>query len=196
MARKNGDAGDNSIAGTTLGDIIHGYRGNDRLAGRGGNDAIYGDRGNDTLWGEGGNDRLYGGAGEDRLVGGAGADRLEGGAGTDQYWGGAGNDRFVFSDVTTNGSTNEIIHDYERGEVLDFSAIDADWTRPGNQAFTFVRDGQFNGRPGEIITDLQGTGTNLQTRIFADTDGNGLADIFVTIENGWAGFTPGQDLIL
>lgn len=187
MARKNGDAGDNTIAGTAWADIIYGYGGNDRLAGRGGNDTIYGGKGNDTLWGEGGNDRLIGGAGNDRLIG---------GAGTDQYWGGAGVDRFVFSDAPTNGSTNEIVHDFQQGEILDFSVMDADWTRPGNQAFTFVRAGQFTGRPGELYTDLQGTGADLQTRIFADTDGNGLADLFVTLENGWFGFRPGVDLIL
>ncbi len=196
MARKDGDAGDNTIIGTADNDVIHGFRGNDRLAGRGGNDTIFGDQGNDTLWGEGGNDNLIGGAGDDRLVGGAGADRLEGGAGSDDYWGGAGKDRFVFSDVQTNGSSNETIHDYEAGEVLDFSAIDADWTRAGNQSFTFVRDGQFNNRPGEMITAQLGTGENLTTRIYVDTDGNGLADLFVTLGNGWFGFRPGQDLIL
>lgn len=194
--RIDGDERNNTLIGRDEADTIHGYRGDDRLAGRGGNDTIYGDRGNDTLWGDGGNDRLYGGQGNDQLVGGAGADRLEGGAGSDKYWGGAGMDRFVFSDVTTNGSTNEIIYDFQQGEVLDFSAIDADWTRPGNQSFTFVRDGDFNGRPGEMITSLEGTGTNTYTRVYVDTDGNALADLFVTIDNGWFGFRPGEDIIL
>lgn len=187
MPRYDGDHRDNTINGSNRSDLIHGFQGNDRLAGGAGNDYIYGDKGNDTLWGQHGDDQLVGGLGNDRLIG---------GPGSDHYYGGAGYDRFVFSDAPTNGASHEIIYDYEDGEVLDFSAIDADWTRPGNQAFTFVRDGQFNGRPGEMITDLLGTGENLTTRIYVDTDGNGLADLFVTIQNGWFGFRPGEDIIL
>jgi serralysin len=187
MARKEGDAGNNTINGTGQIDVIYGYGGNDRLSGWGGND---------TLFGGYGNDFLFGNEGDDVLDGGPGADVLRGGAGSDIYRGGAGRDRFVFSDVTSNGSTNERVFDYQDGEVLDFSIIDADSTRAGNQAFTFVRDGQFNGRPGELITAFLGTGTDLHTRIYVDTDGNGLADLFVTLENGWFGMTAGENLIL
>lgn len=192
----SGDNRANTIIGNGYGNVIHGRGGNDRIDGRYGDDALYGDYGADILWGGKGNDRLFGGPGDDQLVGGIGNDRLEGGLGQDDYWGGGGFDRFVMSGVPGNGSTNEIIHDYQAGEVVDFSAIDADWTRPGNQAFIFVRSGDFTGRPGELITDLIGTGENLQTRIYVDTDGNALADLFVTIENGWYGFQAGENLIL
>lgn len=196
MARYNGTSGADSVRGTTGADVMHGAGGADRLAGNSGNDVLYGDAGNDILWGDNGSDRLYGGSGQDQLVGGAGNDRLQGGADNDKYWGGAGKDTFVFSDVPTNRSTHEQIFDYQENEVLDFSLIDADWTRPGNQAFTLVRDGDFNNRPGEMVIAHLGTGTDVHTRIYVDTDGNGAADLFVTIENGWTSLTPGVDLFL
>lgn len=197
MARYNGTPDADGVRGTTGADVMYGRGGNDRLAGNSGNDSVYGDAGNDILWGDNGNDRLYGGSGQDQLVGGAGNDRLQGGTDNDKYWGGAGNDRFVFSDVPTgNRSTHEQVFDYQQGEVLDFSLIDADWTRPGNQAFHLVRDGSFNGRPGEMIIDFAGTGTNIYNRIYLDTNGDASADMFVTLENGWFSLNPGQELIL
>lgn len=75
--------GNDSIVGTSMGDILDGGAGNDTIrAGAGddfvqsstGNDRIYGDAGNDNIrWGQGnfqevvGNDVIYGGAGHDLI---------------------------------------------------------------------------------------------------------------------------------
>lgn len=60
-----GGAGNDTITGTGLGDLIYGGDGND---------VIVGGAGDDTVLGGGGADTLYGGAGADTLTGGAGAD--------------------------------------------------------------------------------------------------------------------------
>ena len=67
-------AGNDTITGNDLGNI---------LTSNGGADTLYGARGNDVLHGGAGNDRLEGGDGNDILDGGAGVDILIGGAGDD-----------------------------------------------------------------------------------------------------------------
>lgn len=101
MALINGNAKNNRIDGTELGDEIRGFDGNDVLNGLGDNDSLWGGSGrdiisggdgNDFLDGEAGNDTLDGGFGNDTLIGGQGNDVLRGGNGDDILDGGAGND--------------------------------------------------------------------------------------------------------
>jgi Ca2+-binding RTX toxin-like protein len=66
MAILTGDAGNNSLTGTTTADTLDGFAGND------------------TLQGLGGADLLRGGGGNDALIGSEGADTLDGGDGIDQ----------------------------------------------------------------------------------------------------------------
>ena len=63
-----GNAGGDTLVGTSGADTINGGDGDDMLYGRAGNDSISGGNGNDWLIGEGGNDILTGGAGNDRFV--------------------------------------------------------------------------------------------------------------------------------
>ncbi|MBO9709847.1 MAG: M10 family metallopeptidase C-terminal domain-containing protein [Caulobacter sp.] len=109
--------------------------------GNGLNNVIEGNDAANLLSGEGGADSLFGGGGTDILLGGAGADRLNGGAGFDILVGGAGNDIFVF-DASSFPSSEELsidfVADYTRGELFDFSAVDADTTLDGDQAFSLV----------------------------------------------------------
>jgi Ca2+-binding RTX toxin-like protein len=92
---------------------------------------------NDSLTGNGGNNALSGGSGADTLTGGGGADTLTGGAGVDRF-------RYEFaSDSAYSPNTlavSDRITDFDRsiGERIDLSAIDANTSLFGNQAFTWI----------------------------------------------------------
>ena len=124
-------AGDNTLVGTSLAD---------NFEGRGGNDVIYGQGGNDRLDGGVDNDKLNGGAGNDLLIGGAGNDVHFGGLGRDSMSGGLGADRFVFAATSeTPGSPRDVIVDFNPVlDRIDLSAIDANGSLSGNQAFKFL----------------------------------------------------------
>jgi Ca2+-binding RTX toxin-like protein len=175
---------------------IDGTNRSETLEGGAQGDVIYGNGGNDVLWGLGGRDQLYGGAGVDVLRGGDGDDRLQGGPGNDIYIGGDGSDRFVFTDVPASGSTTETVSIYQIGDILDFSDIDANWNRDGNQAFRYLGETDFDGRPGAMVIGHYGEGLNKYTQLFADVDGNGQADMTVRLNNGWFDFVFNGDLIL
>lgn len=196
MATINGTTRGEFLYGGRANDVIHGWGGADQLFGRAGHDTLYGEKGNDVLYGEDGNDRLYGGPGADVVVGGAGNDRLQGGPGDDSYWGGPGADRFVLTDVTDNGATGEFIHDYAFNDTVDLSAIDANWNQAGNQAFRYLGEGDFTGRAGEVVVRFLGEGMDQHTRYYLDVDGNGLADMTVTLDGGWFRLRTGDELIL
>lgn len=78
-----GLAGNDTLTGNSLADIIEGGTGNDRLFGLGGNDVLNGGDGNDFLDGGFGDDYLSGEIGNDTLFGSLGSDFFNGGAGTD-----------------------------------------------------------------------------------------------------------------
>ncbi len=73
--------------------------GNDRAFGGTGADTVTGGAGNDVIKGEGGNDTLGGGAGNDTLKGGDGNDAHNGGPGTDTCKGGTGTDTATACEV-------------------------------------------------------------------------------------------------
>lgn len=148
-------------------------------------------RANETLRFDGsaetdGRFRLFGGAGGDTLTGGAGADLIRGNGGADTLTGGAGNDVFAYRAVEDSTvQAHDSILDFNRGDLIDLSLIDADTTRDGNQAFTFIGSGAFTG-----TADAPAAG---QLRAFQNSDGlwvvegdvngDGVADlqIFVTV---------------
>ncbi len=149
-------------AGTTL----RGTAGADTLTGGAGNDSLLGEGGNDRLQGSAGDDTLSGGAGYDALMGGDGSDRLAGGADADVLIGGAGADAFVFRSAADG---NDRIQDFSRagGDKIDLSAIDADATAAGNQAFLFADGLAFvSYQPGTVTTHRGSDGT---IRVDADT---------------------------
>jgi len=106
-----------------------------------GNDAF------NLLSGEAGNDSLFGAGGNDVLLGGSGNDRLNGGADFDILLGGAGNDVFVFDAASfdLDGFSIDYVADYSRGDLFDFSALDANSALDGDQAFSFVSQWVANG---------------------------------------------------
>lgn len=158
-----------------------GNAGANTLTGNAGDNVLSGLDGNDTLLGGGGSDTLLGGAGGDVLDGGAGNDIINGGSGNNILTGGSGADLFVFTDasVRLSGSsaaalqTDQIL-DFNQaaGDRIDLSAIDADSTVAGNQAFSFVSN--FTQHAGEA-TLIYDAGANLTT-LRLDIDGDGNAD--------------------
>ena len=153
------------------------------LTGRAFDDRLIGDGAANILNGGAGNDRLEGGAGNDILRGDAGADRLEGGLGRDILTGGAGADSFVFTrlaDSTPAAAGRDVITDFTRsqGDRIDLSAIDANTTLAGNQAFAFIGSDRFSKTAGELRIHQTATSTLVQ----ADVDGDGRADFAIQID--------------
>jgi Ca2+-binding RTX toxin-like protein len=101
--RMNGRAGDDWLSGDAGNDIIRGGAGHDVLRGGGGQDLLIGAGGSDVLLGGGDSDELRGGAKADTLIGGGGGDELFGGSGDDVLRGGAG------SDLLHGGAGNDTV---------------------------------------------------------------------------------------
>lgn len=155
--------------GFASGDV---YVGIENLIGGGGRDRLTGDGGANRLEGAGGNDTLAGGGGDDTLVGGAGQDSLTGGAGAD---------RFVWTALTeTAAATPDRVVDFVwvEGDVLDLSAIDANLSLAGDQAFTLVAGNAFlGGGQGSIRQSQSGT----DTRIEIDQGDGGAAEAVILL---------------
>jgi serralysin len=101
---------------------------------------IEGNAASNLLSGEAGSDTLSGAGGKDILLGGAGNDRLNGGADFDILVGGGGGDVFAFDSASFDDDELSIdfVSDYSRGDLFDFSALDANSTLDGDQAFSLV----------------------------------------------------------
>lgn len=90
--------------------------------------------GADTIVGTDLADTIYGLGGDDRITGLFGKDIL---------YGGAGNDTFVYlatTDSRAGIATRDVIADWNTGDKIDLSAIDADSTTAGKQSFVFSAD--------------------------------------------------------
>lgn len=121
---------------------------------RGGNDRLIsienlvGSNYSDSLSGNTLANRLDGGFGNDTLTGDAGNDSLLGGGGRDQLTGGLGADTFVFSEAYDGwqiiGMDSILDFNSAEGDRIDLSAIDANPTQAGRQAFVFVGAGDFS----------------------------------------------------
>jgi D-alanyl-D-alanine carboxypeptidase len=158
--RVEGGAGDDTLAGLTRGDTLAGGDGNDRLAGGWGNDRLEG--------GGWSNDRLEGGAGDDRLLGGAGVDALAGGGGRDD---------FVFQTGDSRPDRPDTILDLEAIDRINLRQIDAMDGGRWNNAFHWVGADPFSGARGE----LRYVTADSDLRVEGDTDGDGRADLAITV---------------
>lgn len=126
---------------------------------------------------------ILGEDGDDRISGGSGADLIVGGAGRDVMSGGAGADTFSYNAVSESGPDGnhaDRIHGFAaiEGDVIDLSRIDADASRPGDQAFTQIGTATFSGTSGELRCDLL-TGGGLI--VSADVNGDGLPDFMLVV---------------
>ncbi|WP_286009773.1 cellulose binding domain-containing protein [Salinicola avicenniae] len=131
-----------------------------------------------------GSDILTGGSGNDILTGSAGDDILIGGMGSDRLIGGGGEDRFVWHAAmeSTPLSIDEIL-DFGDDDHIDLSALDADTTQAGHQAFEWQDGKGFSGEAGQLRFDdgqLQG-----------DTNGDGIPELVIGV-GGLDHLDPGQ----
>lgn len=161
-----------------VGDVTESKAGTDRndtLTGNIGRDKLSGGAGVDKLLGDGGNDYLYGGSGNDKLTGGAGADDL---------WGGSGADTFIFKSIketTVLGAGRDTIFDFstKQKDKIDLSAIDANTTKGGNQAFSFIGTKAFGGKAGELRYEK----AKSDTYIHGDVNGDKVADFTIHLDD-------------
>ena len=141
-----------------------GSAGGDLLVGNGAANRLEGGAGADVLDGRAGNDVLRGDAGTDVLIGSAGADFLVGGGGGDVF-------RYAAAGESTRAETDSIL-DFTQGEdLIDVSAIDANASAGGNQAFLFIGTSGFTGQAGQLRS-ANGT-------VEADTNGDRVADLVI-----------------
>lgn len=185
-----GDAGDDLLFGGANEDTLTGGDGDDILDGMTQADVLFGGAGEDILRGGDGFDTLDGGLDNDILAGGNGNDTLTGGLGIDTLRGNAQDDTFVFnSTAESTALASDIIDGFDGagvagGDVIDLSGIDADATLAGNQAFSFLgavssAAGIGFGAGGLWVEDFGG-----QTRLFGNTDADGVIDFSVRINDG------------
>ena len=163
---------------------VTGGSGSDSLTGDGAANVLTGGAGNDTLDGGLGNDTLYGGDGRDCLLGGGGNDILCGGSGVeDTLTGGAGSDTFTFGSEEANEMYAAVIMDFNasEGDRIDLSAIDANTTQVGDQAFTFGT--RFNYHAGDLIYigSYDYTAGCAMGYLAGDTNGDGHADVIIKL---------------
>lgn len=182
------------LIGNALGNQLQGKGGADFLFGGDGGDRLYGNEGSDVLFGGAGNDLILGGLGRDFLRGGAGDDAIRGGNGRDHLTGGYGADDFIYSSLTQSGvgaTSRDRINEFNRGkDVIVVHDIDANSTRAGNQAFSFIGTDEFSGQAGELRYRI----FPAITVISADTNGDGLADFQIELAGQKA--LSAQDFIL
>lgn len=190
----DGAAGNDRVLGLAGNDTLRGRDGDDTLLGGVGNDSVAGGEGSDSLFGGDGNDRLGGGIDRDRLFGGAGADTLFGTLDHDVLYGGAGADLFVFdADARPFGNDSGIqysgrITDFvsKQGDVIDLSRLDANPDQNDDQAFTFIGARPLTGRQGEL---RYANGV-----LYAQMDRDFYIDLVIVVAN--ADILTASDLIL
>ena len=142
---------------------------------------------NDVIAGNIGTDLLRGHAGDDKISGRGGDDILSGGLGRDGLMGGAGNDTFDFNSILESkpGPGGDFIGDFtHNADTIDLGTIDANKALAGNQAFAFIGNSAFHNAAGEVRMqqfDRSGVAQD-RTVAFADVDGDGRADMQITLK--------------
>ena len=164
---------------------VTGGTGDDRLVGSIGANVMHGGAGNDILRGLGDGDTIDGEAGNDNIAGGAGDDRLTGGVGKDLLQGGVDADSFVFTSIADSvvGAGRDTIDDFQQGaDRVDLSAIDADMSAAGDQAFSFIGSAAFSHAAGQLRQGSDGAGN---TVIEGDVQGDGVADFQILLKGAY-----------
>ncbi len=154
---------------------------------------MQGNAGNDQLSGGAGLDQLFGGAGSDILSGGAAADWLNGGTGRDVLTGGEGADRFIFERPGDSpfGQNADHITDFELGDLIDLSLIDANSRTAGDQAFNWIGLGGFTGSAGELRYQV----IDGSAHLYGDTNGDRKADFEIVLDQVTA-LPPPTDFLI
>jgi hypothetical protein len=134
---------------------------------------------------------VYGGTGADTIVGGQGADEIwgrggsdviKGGLGADTLRGGEGFDFFEYREVAeSTAAARDSILDFEKGDTIDLSWIDANTLVSGNQGFSFIGSSAFsgNGTAGQLRAYQNGAGS--AWIVEGDVNGDGIADLVIAL---------------
>jgi Ca2+-binding RTX toxin-like protein len=123
-------------------------------------------------------ENAIGGRANDVIFGNDVGNVITGGLGGDHLTGGSGSDTFNFNGI--NSSLNraglfDTIEDFSSGEdVIKLNQIDADPSRPGNNAFDFIGNHAFTHHAGE----LRLTSNNV---LLGDVTGDGHADFRIVV---------------
>lgn len=191
-----GESGDDLIAAGAGNDTVIAGAGNDLITGKAGDgdDTYFGDdsgggTGTDTLdlsaitanlnvdlgnglLGRGsasssqsGTDTLWS---IENVATGAGSDTITASKATNVIEGGAGDDTFRF--LSAEAADGDTILDFEPGDRLDLSGIDADSSQAGNQSFTLV-NGPITGA-GQVAVSHESRADGEYTVISGSTNGN------------------------
>lgn len=172
--------------------------GNDHFSGTNAANYMDGSVGTDFLRGLGGDDKLLGGPGKDLLIGDGGADHLDVGQSIGQSVGEFDGEADVVKYVRISDSTFESMDEIFNFQNLaaggidkiDLSAIDANPSLAGNQAFKFVGSAGFSLPGGEVrLGQFDGA-----TLVMVDNDGDSTAEMLILI-HGATGLTA-NDFIL
>ncbi|MDB5706217.1 MAG: Type secretion C-terminal target domain subclass [Sphingomonas bacterium] len=133
------------------------------------------------------------GAGNDTLFGGANDDQFYGRLGHDVMTGGGGNDTFYFRAIaeSTNAAMDEIT-DFNAGDHIDLSVIDASTAGSGDNAFAFIGADAFNHVAGELRVAGSGSSWTVQ----GDVDGDGIADFSIAVATLGAYSFTSNDFVL
>ena len=199
----NGGAGDDVLIGGTGADAMSGGLGNDVYEVTEAGDTVIEVAGGgiDTVWTSidfslaaevenlfKGDVSAFTGTGNDlanQITGNAGNDTLIGGLGSDTLTGGAGADIFALLTLADSGITpasRDIITDFVNGtDRIDLSAIDANSSAIGNNAFTFIGNGIFSGGGALTAGQLRYSFAGANTLVEGDVDGDGTADFQIQL---------------
>ena len=123
-----------------------------------------------------------GNGGVNVITGNGKANVITGGGGGDVLTGGVGGDTFDFNSANESigANTHDLIKDFKPlTDRIDLSAIDADVTGGGNQAFTFldVLNSVFSGTPGELRFVTSGNNTMIE----GNTDSDKVAEFQIEL---------------
>ena len=110
--------------------------------------------------------------------------------------GGGGNDVFRYDNVAESNSTErDGIQDFNSGDLIDLSRIDANTLVGGDQAFNFIGSAAFSNTAGELRFENISLGGPIWL-VQGDTDGNGVSDFEVVLVISPADPITASDFIL
>jgi Ca2+-binding RTX toxin-like protein len=135
------------------------------LSGRG--SAVSVQTGQDTLWGI------------ENVATGSGSDTITASNAVNVIEGGAGNDVFRFN--STQAADGDTILDFEPGDKLDLSQIDADQALAGNQSFTLVNGSSFTGS-AQLMVTYETRADGDYTVVSGNADGDPDADFQINLK--------------
>jgi Ca2+-binding RTX toxin-like protein len=136
--------------------------------------------------------RLFGGSAADVIKGGAGNDLIYGGLGADQLTGGGGADTFRYQGAAeSTAMALDVIQDFVSGsDKLDLGRVDANSLVAGDQAFSFIGAAAFSAHGAASAGELRVFQSQGTWFVAGDTDGDGTADLLISLHLGNGSAAP------